>query len=532
MPLSKESFKRIATYVPWPLLVGAGVLAWALGYAQEDAYISFRYAENLLQGHGLTFNPGEAPVEGYSNFLWVLWAAFFGVFTDDFPRWVQFSGVLFWIANLWLVYKIIKRNDGLSGGVLGMLVIGFNAVIASSVATGLETPLAAFWVTLGLYFWMQEFHGGKPQPLRPFHWSMVGVLAALTRPDLALPFLIMGIFWLGDWIGKRELRKVIYWAPALLLSIAYLCWKWSYFGELLPNTFYAKLGGSVMDGGRLVALFLISTGIGAFLFAVPAKLSRLQVVLVATLCFWVLFGGDYMGFRVLVPLSSLGMLLTYGVIKPIHHPPKSTLKSKILIAWLIVGIVLSYFWPAWIQNSQRIQFAAEMKRDAEGPEGLMEYGNALVKAFGQDTSIRMATGAAGIVPYLTRYHTLDMMGLTNREVAKNYKKASNLAGHGRFANAGWVKKNGANIVVGRWIEPKESLQNLVVADTLQALQLTLPSYQSARDSNFIPKILWLDLPKSQFGLAIIYLKPHPAIDNALNSPSKRGILAVSPILPP
>src|SRR5262245_65582120 len=41
------------------------------GNAVDDAYISFRYGDNLVHGHGLVFNPGER-VEGYSNFLWVM----------------------------------------------------------------------------------------------------------------------------------------------------------------------------------------------------------------------------------------------------------------------------------------------------------------------------------------------------------------------------------------------------------------------------------------------------------------------------
>jgi arabinofuranosyltransferase len=41
---------------------------------QDDAFISFRYAENLVQGHGLVFNIGEW-VEGYTNLLWTLMMA-------------------------------------------------------------------------------------------------------------------------------------------------------------------------------------------------------------------------------------------------------------------------------------------------------------------------------------------------------------------------------------------------------------------------------------------------------------------------
>ena len=38
----------------------------------EDAYISLRYARNLIEGRGLVFNPGGEGVEGITNLLWTL----------------------------------------------------------------------------------------------------------------------------------------------------------------------------------------------------------------------------------------------------------------------------------------------------------------------------------------------------------------------------------------------------------------------------------------------------------------------------
>src|SRR5689334_9481238 len=61
------------------LIIIAG-LAWAFWTWRanrmrlDDAFISYRYAENLVRGRGLVFNPGER-VEGYTNFLWVLFSA-------------------------------------------------------------------------------------------------------------------------------------------------------------------------------------------------------------------------------------------------------------------------------------------------------------------------------------------------------------------------------------------------------------------------------------------------------------------------
>ena len=57
-------------------LIGLAVFALNLAYfsntRSDDAYISFRYARNFANGYGLVFNPGQPPVEGYSNFLWVV----------------------------------------------------------------------------------------------------------------------------------------------------------------------------------------------------------------------------------------------------------------------------------------------------------------------------------------------------------------------------------------------------------------------------------------------------------------------------
>ena len=53
--------------------LAAHVWVWRK-FVADDAYISLRYARNLVEGHGLVWNPGEA-VEGYSNLAWVLVAA-------------------------------------------------------------------------------------------------------------------------------------------------------------------------------------------------------------------------------------------------------------------------------------------------------------------------------------------------------------------------------------------------------------------------------------------------------------------------
>src|SRR5690606_7353466 len=74
---------------PWLLgalaLALAGVnLAFFFPRLVDDAFITLRYAENLVEGHGLVFNRGQW-VEGFSSLTWVLvqaaglWAGLDGI---------------------------------------------------------------------------------------------------------------------------------------------------------------------------------------------------------------------------------------------------------------------------------------------------------------------------------------------------------------------------------------------------------------------------------------------------------------------
>ena len=70
-----DSWPRRA--LPFGIAVALALVAIARDswpWIADDAFISLRYAENLLAGHGLCWNPGER-VEGYSNLSWVLSSA-------------------------------------------------------------------------------------------------------------------------------------------------------------------------------------------------------------------------------------------------------------------------------------------------------------------------------------------------------------------------------------------------------------------------------------------------------------------------
>ncbi|MCX7999196.1 MAG: hypothetical protein N3A69_09650, partial [Leptospiraceae bacterium] len=74
----------------------------------DDAFISFRYAKNLMDGLGLVFNTGEF-VEGYTNFLWTIGISLGMLFRIDPLRWVQFWGLVFFVSSIFLLYILSIR---------------------------------------------------------------------------------------------------------------------------------------------------------------------------------------------------------------------------------------------------------------------------------------------------------------------------------------------------------------------------------------------------------------------------------------
>ncbi|HEX6838458.1 MAG TPA: hypothetical protein VF334_17900, partial [Polyangia bacterium] len=55
-----------------PYLFALALQLVFVGYVKDDAYIEYRYATNAAHGHGLVYNIGDPPVEGFTSFLWTV----------------------------------------------------------------------------------------------------------------------------------------------------------------------------------------------------------------------------------------------------------------------------------------------------------------------------------------------------------------------------------------------------------------------------------------------------------------------------
>ena len=80
----------------------------------DDAMISMRYARNLAAGHGLAWNAGQPPVEGYTNFLWTLWMALIHLWPvpeSKIALVVMGSGALILVLHLIVVQRIAAARS-------------------------------------------------------------------------------------------------------------------------------------------------------------------------------------------------------------------------------------------------------------------------------------------------------------------------------------------------------------------------------------------------------------------------------------
>lgn len=217
----------------------------------DDAYISFRYAENFAQGHGLVFNPGER-VEGYSDFLWVvLLSAMFklGLNTELAAKLLGVTANTSVILALYLISSSVKAPEdkkAFSRYISAFLVAMYPGFAVWGVG-GLETGLFTALLTWSLSFFVWWVQHSRVQAGLLF--ALFLALASLTRPEGPLFFLLgIATVIVFEYAHHRQLWRAIHHVafPVIFFGSivgAHLLWRYVYYGYPLPNTYYLKVVG-------------------------------------------------------------------------------------------------------------------------------------------------------------------------------------------------------------------------------------------------------------------------------------------------
>jgi hypothetical protein len=222
-----------------------------MDYVPDDSYISFRYAENLADGHGLRFNQGEPPVEGYSNLLWILLCAFVYILNFDLPTTMPVVGVLLSVFNITILWALYRRRKIPALQMLfPLLVLACSGPVVMYAISGMEMPLYTLLLLLLVYFLDLVLDTG-----RWIWWAGAAVTAfllAICRPEGMMVYPLVAVLMVWFLRGGRGGKQTGHaWKAPLIASLAgfvvilgvYHVWRFGYFGEWLPTPLLSKGGG-------------------------------------------------------------------------------------------------------------------------------------------------------------------------------------------------------------------------------------------------------------------------------------------------
>lgn len=274
---------RFRSWTAWGLLA----LAVALfirrctrfgGFFAEDAYITFRFATNLADGHGLVWNIGGDPVEGYTSPLHVALLALAALARVPLPEAAVAIGMLS-VAGIAAMFVTVLRREAGALAPLGAAAIGLylvDARLAVHATAGLDTVMYMFLLAANLLVAVRLVE--RPCRGRALQLAGIDLLCLLGRPDAAPYLVAQGVVLGAVALARRRrgdgalLTQVLAAHGALVAAgLAYLAVKYAYFGYLLPNPFYIKSNNlTTLDGLESVTRFVRSLArLWPFALALP-----------------------------------------------------------------------------------------------------------------------------------------------------------------------------------------------------------------------------------------------------------------------
>ena len=207
----------------------------------DDAYITFRYAQNLIAGEGLVYNPGEA-VLGTTTPVYAVLLAGLGLFSGGvhapYPSLALAVNALADAGTCVLLVLLGRRLGHPLAGAAASLVWAFTPTSVTFAIGGMETSLVIALMTGTLYL-----HSSG----RPTAAALTASLALLTRPDALILVAPLAIERLrrslppGRWNRERvplTRREILAGAVPLLAWIAFGT---AVYGNPIPNSILAKV---------------------------------------------------------------------------------------------------------------------------------------------------------------------------------------------------------------------------------------------------------------------------------------------------
>lgn len=234
----------LLVFLACALIVGA-VFRYPL--VLDDPFITYRYARNLIQGHGMVFNPGER-VLSTTTPLYTLVLTALGLVYGDIPMLGFWLSVVSLGVCAYFLYRIAELYGMRAGGIFAALVTLVSPALVMTF--GLETGLYLALATGAFYAYLRQRIS--------LAFALLALLT-LTRNDgvLLAGILAAHYAWTLASNSKFEIRNsklniagtnyelaitnfrflIIY----VLTLLPWLLFAWWWFGIPFPFTLTAKI---------------------------------------------------------------------------------------------------------------------------------------------------------------------------------------------------------------------------------------------------------------------------------------------------
>lgn len=370
----------------------------------DDSYITARYALNWADGFGPVWNPGEDPVEGFTNFAWTAWLVPWLAVGASPAVVAKLTSAVCAVATGWLLVRETRTRTGrvTAAGAYLLFVPTWVHVVA-----GLETAAFALVVLRAVIVGKRALEGTDT---RAWELPALLVVGGMLRPEGAIAVAPALVCWF--WLRRTDPAARVATLVAALVGVSYFLWRWSYFGHLLPNTFYVKFG-NIGAGERWMTAtlaVLLPLLVLAVLLAARRVTARAGLLAAATvLLLWAPYAlsGPSMDYLHRFAFHAVPVLcLTAGLALDALGPRRlAALVGTVAVAWTTVAGAVAPDAPAILNYGT----------DLERTHVAIGRGLAASRVPGPERTL--AVSDAGAIPYFSGWNAIDYIGLNDEAIA-------------------------------------------------------------------------------------------------------------------
>ena len=417
----------------------------------DDAMISMTYARNLVEGHGLNWARWGEPVEGFTHPLWMLLM----VPVNALPVALRVRSLLVQILSLLALagtVAAVRRltldhftDERARHWLPAAVLTAFYHPLAYWSLMGMETGLQALLTVVAVHLALSAVHLGRDRHLALW---LVCTAAVLLRMDMALLVVAVQLYLLLRGGLRRAGRPS--WLAGLAVfcgaSLAYALFRWLYFHDVLPNTYYLKLAGVPLAVRLLRGIatftvflrdhlaFLLPVGLGVGVLMRRNSRLILPAAVFALYCAYDVYVGgdvwdgdfDVRANRFVAFVMPLAFVLFNAVLNEVlaawrgrREAPADSPAGRFAVA-AATAVALLIVDGLWLSHQTEQNWGnlavTDRPPDVERNEGVMAQLLEFRRMVRPGATV--ASAWAGIPAYFTDYRMIDILGYNDRVVAR------------------------------------------------------------------------------------------------------------------